>query len=260
VNFTQFKSVVKELSPGVTSITVGGFTSPNTQLVPGEEYGQIYSTYYKRDAQGRMIIGTSGLPIVSSGANSVKKIGNPNPKFTMALTNSFSYKAFALSFLVDGRYKGDLLSRTLGDLRINGVAAETAEFPRFNADGTKTKPYIFPGVLENGRVNDIHVTAQSYWSTNGKYVAWEGYVRDASFIKLRELTISYTVPKSVLGRTKLISALQLSAFGRNLFTYAPHFPDLDPEQNLQGVSNSTGLEFGIQPVARTMGGSVRISF
>ena len=260
VNYTSFRSVVKELSPGVQAVIIGGFTSPDTRLIPGEEYGQIYSTYYKRDAQGQMIIGASGLPIVSSGTNSVKKIGNPNPKFTMGVTNNFTYKAFALSFLVDGRYKGDLLSRTLGDLRINGVSAETAKYPRFNADGTQTKPYIFPGVLENGRVNDIYVTAQSYWSTSGKYVAWEGYIRDASFIKLRELTISYNVPKSVLGRTKFISGLQLSAYGRNLFTYAPHFPDLDPEQNLQGVSNSTGLEFGIQPVAKTMGGTVRITF
>lgn len=260
MNYTSFRSVVKSLSPGVQAVILGGFTSPDTRLIPGEQYGQIYSTYYKRDDQGRMIIGTSGLPVVSSGANSVKKIGNPNPRFTVGVTNTFSYKALTLSFLVDGRYKGDLLSRTLGDLRINGVSAETAKYPRFNADGTQTKPYLFEGVLENGRVNDIYVTAQDYWSTRGKYVAWEGYIRDASFIKLRELTLSYTVPRSLLGRTKIINALQLSAYGRNLFTYAPHFPDLDPEQNLQGVSNSTGLEFGIQPVAKTMGGSVRISF
>ncbi len=260
VNFTSFRSVVKELSPGVQAVVIGGFTSPDTRLIPGQQYGVIFSTYYKRDDQGRMIIGTSGLPIVSSGTNSVKKIGNPNPKFTMGITNTFSYKAFSLSFLVDGRYKGDLLSRTLGDLRINGVSAETAEYPRFNKDGTIAKPYIFPGVLENGQPNNIYVTAQDYWSLRGKYVAWEGYVRDASFIKLRELTISYNVPRSFLSKTKVISGLQLSAYGRNLFTYAPHFPDLDPEQNLQGVSNSTGLEFGIQPVAKTMGGTVRITF
>ena len=260
VNFTSFRSVVKELSPGVTAVILGGFTSPDTRLVPGEEYGQIYSTYYKRDNQGNMILGTTGLPIVSSGTNSIKKIGNPNPRFTVGVTNTFSYKAFSLSFLIDGRYKGDLLSRTVGDLRINGVSDETAKFPRFNTDGTIAKPYIFPGVLENGRVNDIYVTAQDYWSTRGKYVAWEGYVLDATFIKLRELSLSYNVPRSLLGKTRIISGLQLSAYGRNLFTYAPHFPDLDPEQNLLGVSNSTGLEFGIQPVAKTMGGSLRVTF
>jgi hypothetical protein len=85
-------------------------------------------------------------------------------------------------------------------------------------------------------------------------------VLDASFIKLREVNLSYSFPKAMLQKTKIISALQASLYGRNLATYAPHFPDLDPEQNLQGISNSRGLEFGIQPVARTYGISLRATF
>lgn len=257
LTFTRFKSVVKELAPGVLSVTVGGFTSPNTQLIPGEEYAQIYSTYYRRDEAGRLIVGTNGLPLVGAG---VGKIGNPNPKFTAGFTNTFSYKAFSFSFLVDGRYKGDLLSRTVGDLRINGVSAETAKYPRYNADGTEAKPYLFDGVLETKAPNNVYVSAQDYWSLRGKYVAWEGYVLDASFIKLREINISYNFPKSIIGRTRFINSLQLSVYGRNLATYAPNFPDLDPEQNLQGISNSRGLEFGIQPVSRIIGGSLRATF
>ncbi len=257
LTYTKFKSVVKELAPGVQAITLGGFTSPNIQLIPGEEYGQVYSTFYRRDEAGKMIIGTNGLPLVAPG---VAKIGNPNPRFTAGITNTFSFKGISLSFLVDGRYKGDLLSRTIGDLRINGVSAETAEFARYNADGTETKPYLFDGVLENKTPNNVYVTAQDYWSLRGKYIAWEGYVLDASFIKLREATISYNIPKAMLARTKFISNLQLSVYGRNLLTYAPNFPDLDPEQNLLGVGNSRGLEFGIQPVARIIGGSVRVTF
>ncbi len=257
LNFTSFRSTVKELAPGVNSISIGGFTSPDIELIPGEEYGQIYSTAYKRNSNGQMIIGTDGLPIVDNG---VKNIGNPNPRFSMGLTNSFTYKGFSLSIQVDGRYKGSILSRTIGDLRINGVSAETAKYPRFNSDGTPNKPFHFDGVLENGQPNNINVTAQDYFSTKGKYVAWEGYVLDASYIKLREVNLSYTLPASLLARTKFISAVQVAVFGRNLLTYAPHYPDLDPEQNLLGVSNATGLEFGIQPVARTIGGSVRIIF
>ncbi|WP_165958168.1 SusC/RagA family TonB-linked outer membrane protein [Segetibacter sp. 3557_3] len=257
ITFTTFKSMVKELAPGVQAISLGGFTSPNVQLMPNEEYGQIYSTFYRRDENGSMIIGTNGLPLVAGG---VKKIGNPNPRFTMGFTNTFTYKSFSLSFLLDGRYKGDLLSRTVGDLRINGVAKETAEYPRYNADGSENKPYLFDGVLENKTPNNVYVSAQDYWSTRGKYVAWEGYVLDASFIKLREATITYNVPKALLARTKFISGLQLSVYGRNLLTYAPNFPHLDPEQNLLGVSNSRGIEFGIQPVSRIIGGSLRINF
>ena len=257
VNFTSFRTVVKELAPGVTRLTIGGFTSPNTQAVVGEQYGLIYSTDYRRDEQGRMVIGQNGLPLTAPG---VLATGNPNPKFTMGITNNFTYKAFNLSFLVDWKNKGDILSRTVGDLRIQGVSAETAEYPRFNEDGTPNKPYLFEGVLEDGSPNNVYVTAQDYWGLRGKYVAWAGYVRDASFVKLREATLSYNLPQALLAKTGFINTLQISIYGRNLFTYAPNYPDLDPEQNLQGVSNSRGLEFGIQPIARTVGASLRATF
>lgn len=257
LNFTTFKSVVKELAPGVSLISLGGFTSPNVQAVAGQPYGLIYSNMYQRDNQGRMVIKANGLP---QATNEVGPVGNPNPKFTAGLTNSFSYKAFSFSFLLDFKYKGDILSRTVGDLRINGVAKETAEFDRFNADGTVSTPYLFEGVHADGSPNTTAVSAQDYWGLAGKYVAWEGYVLDATFLKLREATFSYSFPKELLARTKFISRLQLSVYGRNLLTYAPNFPHLDPEQNVLGVGNARGLEFGIQPVARTFGATLRATF
>jgi TonB-linked SusC/RagA family outer membrane protein len=257
LNFTKFKSIVKELAPGVNNISIGGFTSPNVRLVAGEEYGQIWSNAYTRDDQGRMIIGSNGLPQVTSA---VQKVGNPNPKFTMGLTNTFRYKDFSLSFLIDFKYKGDQLSRTIGDLRINGVAAETAEYPRFNADGTPNTPYVFEGVLADGTPNTIGVTAQQYYGLQGKYVAWEGYVLDATYLKLREANLTYVLPSSLFDTIKFIKGLQVSVYGRNLFIYAPNYPHLDPEQNLLGVSNARGLEFGIQPTSRIIGGSLRVQF
>ncbi|AOM80536.1 SusC/RagA family TonB-linked outer membrane protein [Pedobacter steynii] len=257
LNFTTFKSVVKELAPGVSLISLGGFTSPNVQAVAGQPYGLIYSNMYQRDNQGRMVIKANGLP---QATNEVGPVGNPNPKFTAGLTNSFTYKAFSFSFLLDFKYKGDILSRTVGDLRINGVAKETAEFDRFNADGTVSTPYLFEGVHADGSPNTTAVSAQDYWGLAGKYVAWEGYVLDATFLKLREATFSYLFPKELLARTKFISRLQLSVYGRNLLTYAPNFPHLDPEQNVLGVGNARGLEFGIQPVARTFGATLRATF
>lgn len=152
------------------------------------------------------------------------------------------------------------MSRTIGDLRINGVAKETAEFNRFNADGSVSKPYLFEGVYANGQPNTTYVSAQDYWGLSGKYVAWEGYVLDATFLKLREVTFTYDLPKKLLEKTKFISRLQLSAYGRNLWTYAPNFPHLDPEQNLTGISNARGLEFGITPVSKVFGATLRASF
>ena len=257
LNFTRFKSMVTELAPGVESISIGGFTSPNIRLVSGEEYGQIWSNAYQRNEQGQMLIGSNGLPRVTT---QVQKVGNPNPLFTMGFNNSFAFKNLTFSFLLDLKYKGDQMSRTIGDLRINGVAAETAEYPRFNADGTPNKPYLFEGVLDDGKPNDIYVTAQDYWGLRGKYVAWEGYVLDATFLKLREANLGYNFPSSALNGIKFLKGLQVAIYGRNLFMYTPNYPHLDPEQNLLGISNARGLEFGIQPTARTIGGRIRLTF
>ena len=257
LNFTSFKSVVEELAPGVALISLGGFTSPNIQAVAGEQYGLIYTSQYKRDDQGRMIVKANGLPQVAS---SVGQSGNPNAKFTAGFSNSFSYKNLSLSFLLDLKYGGDLLSRTIGDLRINGVAKETAEYDRFNSDGTISTPYLFKGVYEDGKENTTYVSAQDYWGLAGKYSAWEGYVLDATFLKLREVSLVYTFDKKMIERTKFISRLEIAVYGRNLWTYAPNFPHLDPEQNLTGISNARGLEFGIQPVPRTIGASLKASF
>src|SRR5690606_30066176 len=226
INFTKFKSIVEELAPGVSNISIGGFTSPNIRLVAGQEYGQIWSNGYQRDDQGRMIINANGLP---KPTTNVQKVGNPNPKFNLGWTNDFNYKDFTLSFLVDFKYKGDVMSRTIGDLRIQGVAEETAEFERIDGSGTVTKPYIFEGVLENGSPNTTYVSAQQYYSLQGKYVAWEGYVLDATFVKLREANLSYKLPTKWLEGQNFIKGVNISVYGRNLLTYAPNFPHLDPE-------------------------------
>jgi hypothetical protein len=84
------------LAPGVTNIFLGGFVTPNIRLVAGDEYGQIYGSKYQRNAAGQMLISpTTGLPLASLG---VEKIGNPNPDFTMGITNTFTYKTLVYTF------------------------------------------------------------------------------------------------------------------------------------------------------------------
>jgi 5-hydroxyisourate hydrolase-like protein (transthyretin family) len=247
--------VVDELAPGVANIFLGGFTTPNIRLVKGDEYGQIYGNAYQRDAKtGAMLIGANGLPLVTPG---VQKIGNPNPKWLMGITNTFSYKGFSLSILLDIRHGGDQYSRNVKDIRANGVAAETAEFPRFNADGTINKPYLFAGVLANGQPNTTYVSAQDYWGNSGKYVAAEGFILDASWFRIREASVSYRIPAS-LSQKVSINRAELSIYGRNLFLHAPNYPHLDPEQNALGISNAIGLEFNALPQTRSMGVSLKV--
>lgn len=265
-NFTKYKSVVDELAPGVSNIFLGGFTTPNIRLVAGDEYGQIYGTAYQRNEAGQLIITAptatdpGGLPLPTAG---VVKIGNPNPDYTIGISNNFNYKSFSLSVLLDIRKGGDQYSRNIADVQRNGVAAETGEFPRFEADNlTLTRPYIYEGVYASGpnagQANTTMVTAQRYYGNNGKYVAAEGYIYDTSWFRVREAALNYRLPQDVLRKTPF-RGLEFGVFGRNLYLRAKNYPHFDPEQNALGVSNAQGLEFNSQPSSRTFGVNLKIT-
>jgi|CXWL01.1.fsa_nt_gi TonB-linked SusC/RagA family outer membrane protein len=256
--YTQFKAIVEKLETGVTNIFLGGFTTPNVRLVVGDEYGQIYGNAYQRDASkgNKIIVGANGLPLITSG---VQKIGNPNPKWVGGLTNTFSYKGLSLTVLLEYRKGGDMYSRNIADLQRNGVARETAEFPRFDANGIETKRYLFDAVYANGQPNTTAVSAFDYWGNNGKFVAAEGFIFETTWFRVREASIDYMVPASVLRKLPFGSA-SFSVFGRNLFLHAPNYPHLDPEQNALGVSNAQGLEFNALPQTRTIGVGLKLSF
>ncbi|MDI6047913.1 SusC/RagA family TonB-linked outer membrane protein [Flavobacterium yafengii] len=259
-NYTQYVSMVDELAPGVTNIFLGGFTTPNIRLVAGDEYGQIYGSKYQRNADGQMLISpTTGLPLQTT---TVEKIGNPNPDFTMGITNTFTYKNFSLYVLLDIREGGDQYSRNIADVQRNGVAAETAEFPRFAADNvTANTPYLYEGVYASGanagQPNTIQVNAQSYYGNTGKYIAAEGFIYDTSWFRVREMSFSYKLGSSLLANTG-IKQFEVGVFGRNLFLHAPNYPHFDPEQNALGVSNAQGLEFNSLPNTRTIGFNLKV--
>ncbi|MDZ4680973.1 MAG: SusC/RagA family TonB-linked outer membrane protein [Saprospiraceae bacterium] len=263
-NFTQFKSVVGNLAPGVQNIFLGGFVTPNIRLVEGDEYGQIYGNAYKRNADGVLLLTANGLPQPTAN---VEKLGNPNPDWTLGINNNFSFKGLTLNVLLDIREGGDIYSRNIADLQRNGVAAETAEFDRFNADGTEGTPYKFEGIFEAGpnagQVNggdvEKRVTAQQYWGNAGKYVAAEGFIYGTSWFRIREASLSYALPKSWLDKSPF-GGLELGVFGRNLFLKAPDYPHLDPEQNALGISNAQGLEFNALPQMRSIGVNLRATF
>lgn len=260
VNYTQFVSKVDELAPGVTNIFLGGFTTPNIRLVAGDEYGQIYGNAYQRNANGQMLINpATGLPLPTAG---VEKIGNPNPDFTMGITNTFSYKNFSMYVLLDIREGGDQYSRNIADIQRNGVGAETAEFPRFQSDNvTQTTPYVYQGVYASGpnagQPNVTGVTSQAYYGNTGKYVAAEGFIYDTSWFRVREVSLSYRLSSKVLDKTPF-KQFEIGAFGRNLFLSAPNYPHFDPEQNALGISNAQGLEFNSLPNTRTVGVNLKV--
>lgn len=256
LSFSDFKSKVEKLDVGVTNIFLGGFTTPNIRLVVGDEYGQIYGNAFQRDAKtGKIIVGANGLPLITSG---VQKIGNPNPDYIMGVTNTVSFKSFTFSFLFDFKKGGDMYSRNVADIQRNGVGAETAEFPRFDG-ANPTKPYLFDAVYASGQANTTYVSAQDYFGNSGRYAAAEGYIYNTTWYRIREASLSYVFPSTLLSKTPFGSA-EFAVFGRNLWLEAPDYPHLDPEQNALGISNAQGLEFNALPQTRSMGVSLKLTF
>jgi TonB-linked SusC/RagA family outer membrane protein len=261
-NWSKNETTVESLANGVTSIFLGGFTTPQTRLQAGSPYGVLWGNYWLRNDAGQLQINpATGLPLFT---NDAKVIGNPNPDWTGGITQSLNYKGLNVTAVIDMRKGGDLISRNVLDMQRNGAGAETAKFERFNPDGSQTTPYVIPGVYASGanagQPNTTAITVQNYWqgyAANGSVA--ETYVYDGSFTRLRELSISYTVPRRMLAPTRLV-ALEVGVNGRNLWLSAPNYPHFDPETNAQGVSNSQGLEFNALPQTKTVGFFVRTTF
>jgi TonB-linked SusC/RagA family outer membrane protein len=249
VNFSRIRTTTKKLAQGVPNIVLAGFVTPNARLEEGKPYGILFGSVFRRDANGELLLTAAGLPQLAADN---AQIGDPNPDWTMGINNEISFKGITLSFLIDIRKGGDVFSRNIGDLRRSGVAAETAEFPRFNPDGSPTRPYVIPGVLPDGSKNTIAVNANQYWGTFFAFGTGESYVFDASWTRLRELSIGYKLPASMFQKS-ILGGAEFGLTGRNLFLHAPNFPHFDPENNVLGVSNAQGLEFNGLPSVRNIG-------
>jgi len=255
-NWSRIRNNVIELAPGVQNIAIGGFTTAQTRIEAGKEYGVIYANSLLRDAQGRILVNpTTGLPSVAPQA---MLRGNPNPRWTAGITNTFSWKGITASFLFDFRYGGDVLSRVINDLRRTGTVVETTELDRFGSDGLPLKNYVIDGVYADGSKNTVAITGQEYWSNMFSFnVPGEG-VFDASWTRLREASIFYSLPASLLNKSPF-GKVEIGVNGRNLWlkTKVPH---IDPETNLTGATNSQGLEFNTMPNARSYGAVLKLTF
>lgn len=258
INFSIVRNTVLELAPGVTQITLGGFTTPSTRLIANQPYGVIFGSVFQRervDANGRpegRLLLTPGGRTVLAADNQI--IGDPNPKWTGGITNTFTYKGLTLNTLLDIRYGGDIISRNISDLRRQGAAIETAD---------RNRTYVIDGVIANPdgtfRQNNTQITAENYFDDLYGFGRSEFVVFDGSWLRLREVALTYALPKALTDKT-FFGNVELGLNARNVFLYAPNIPHIDPEVNAQGQSNSQGLEFNALPQSRTYGGSIRLTF
>lgn len=256
-NYTRNRNVVVYITEGVERARINGqgFIGSLPFIVAGQPYGVIVGGKKARSPDGQYIIdGRTGL-FVADVPNSI--IADPNIRWQGGITNTFNYRGVNLSFLVDTRQGGDVLSSTNGSYRGNGALAETGK--------DRELPRIIPGVIEvkaadgtvtGYRPNNIQVDAQSYWQSFGLQSDLNVY--DATVYRLREVALGYSLPKTLLTNLPF-GQVSFSFTGRNLFYYAPN-ANFDPELNTQGAGNIRGLDLQGPPNARTYGANIRFTF
>ena len=263
LNWAKNRSEVKDLPDGITEITLN--TNWGLRLVAreGEPYGTLVGRRVKRAPDGQIIVSASGRPIQDvdeNGNNSNFVLGTITPDWTGGIRNTFTWKGLTLSALIDMRQGSDLFSMTYIFGRYAGVLEESVE-GRETLDQIKNG-YNFGGVVDNGdgtySPNTALQSAEA-WNADFYNRRHDRGVFDASFIKLREVTLGYDLPKKWLSGAK-INSLRLSAYGRNLLLLKSNVPHVDPETAFDSSNAMQGIEFGQLPSARTMGLTVNASF
>lgn len=244
INYTSNKNKVLDVANalGVNQFLItaptGNFESAITK---GGAYGDIYIQRLSRDAQGRIMIGSSGLPSLQSG---YYYAGNINPKWQGGWSNSFTYKNFNLNVLVDGRFGGQVFDGTQASLDAFGVSKASGDAR--NAGGVKIN-----GVDPSG--NAVSTVDPFKWYSIASQSSQ--YIYSATVARLREVSLSYTVPL----KSKSISALRVSAIGRNLFFFYKAAPE-DPETVVSSGNGLSGYQFFNMPSTRNYGLSVNVAF
>ena len=260
--FSLNRNKIIDLYPGVTLYDIKTLDAIQIVAVQGSYYGDIYGQTFQRVEDkndpnyGKIIVGEDGLPLITTGKS---KVGNQSPDWMLGWTNSFSYKGFNLSFLVDFRIGGDLYSATASNLYTRGNAAGTV------VNGER-QDFIVPNSVvqtPNGYTeNKVPVTHQNYWErigSTGNYGLPEMYTYDATNIRLRNITLRYDFNKAMLKNTPF-QRLRLSATCNNVWMIHYNLPGIDPESVSATNTNATGFENGAAPTSRSFTFNVTVGF
>lgn len=249
--WTINRSMVSDIPSDLKEIVYAGYTTLGNFAINGQPLGVIKGYYWQREAKtGQRIVSATGDYISSQ---EIGIIGDPTPKYKLTGISNLSYKG--ISFRMQWEYTcgGDMYSSTTRSLIARGVTKDT-EFDR-------AAPYLLPGVDANGNPNRVQTSATQAFFNNG-FGPDESGIYDATLIRLRELSLAYSLPEKLLAKTPF-GGVSFTLSGTNLWYNAPNFPkyaNFDPETNGLGVSNGRGLEFITGPSSRRIGASLRITF
>lgn len=257
VNFGHNRSTVTELFGDTKALVLGTYWGVNVEARKGQPYGTLFGSAYlrvkdKSSPYYGQIITDGGLPQYDPDR---QVLGNYQPDWVGGINNHLRYRNVDFSFLIDTHQGGSLFSTTNMWGNYTGVFANTMKGREvdWNDPGIVVK-----GVVDNGdgtySPNTETVIAQDYFE-NGYYIN-EASVYDASFVKLREVSLAYTLPHSATRRLG-VTGLTISAIGRNLWLHSKA-PNIDPETAFD-ASNVQGIEGEQLPTPRSIGFTVSVT-
>lgn len=252
VNFTKNRNYVDKLGLGtVKSLGIAGFTNLGNFAVSGEQYGVIMGSSIKRDANGNYLVGSDGNYIVN---NELSIIGNPNADWRSTVINEFSYRNITFGFQFEYQRGGDIYSTTAAALLSRGLTEDT--------DFDRTGTFVLPGVNTSGNVNTTQIGVTQYGFNNSGFFINEQAIYDATNLRLREVSLSYSLPKKWLEKTPF-GKMSISFVGQNLWFKAFNFPkhlNFDPEVMSLGVGNGQGFDYLTGPTAKRYGFNFNLTF
>jgi len=258
VNFGHNRSTVTELFGDTKALVLGSYWGVNVEARKGQPYGTLFGSAYARVEDtsspyfGQIIVDADGLPMVAAQR---KVLGNYQPDWVGGINNHLRYRNVDFSFLIDTHQGGELFSTTNMWGNYTGVFASTLKGREVDWDDPGV---VARGVQENPdgsfSPNTTPVIA-AYYYENGYFIN-EASVYDASFVKLREVSLAYTLPRATTRRLG-VTGLTVSAIGRNLWLHSKA-PNIDPETAFD-ASNVQGIEGEQLPTPRSIGFTVSVT-
>lgn len=247
INMSANKNKVVTLHPDYPEFSYyeEGFNAGYQMRVKeGGSLGDIYGNAFRRNEDGSIMVDeTSKRPLGNTGNKDL--LGNANPDFTMGCSNTLTYKNLELYFLIDFRFGGEVMSLTQSELDANGVTKVTED--------ARTRGYV---EYQGQKFNDPRAF---YSAVGGRNAISEYYMYDATCIRLREVSLSYSFPKTILENSRFIKGIDVSLAARNLCFLKKEAP-FDPDAVMSVGNNNQGVDVFGMPTTRNIGFNLRLTF
>lgn len=265
-NLTSTEMTVESLVDGLDAIDIirAPFGGVYLRASVGDEYGQLWGYDFIYDDDGNKVVDENGY---YQSTSSLVPLGSIYPDYNLGINNSFSYKNFDLSFLIDiqkggkfysvthmwGMYSGMLEETVENNIREDGLIVDGVQGTViYNDDGS----YTVSDISENDVVVSAAAYSSRFYHAYGTPSAQS--VFDADYIKLRNFSLGYTFDKSQLN-SSVFKSVRVSVYGRNMFTWGLDQKGFDPEMTVMGSGNIQGIDGGLQPSSRTYGFKLNVT-